>query len=174
MANERITEDIVRQHIKNDALYHSIKLEEQKSTNKRIIELLKGQSKTGGTGDGRPEFIVSFPTNSNYLIVVECKASIHHHESISRSNAKDFAVDGVLHYAKALKEDFNVLAIAVSGEDEHELLVSHFYWKRGQNKYTELPDKKLLGIDDYLQVFEDQFFISDFFTRDIAVKAAPW
>jgi len=171
MANERITEDIVRQHIKNDALYPSVKLEEQKSTNKRIIELLKGQSKTGGTGDGRPEFIVSFPTNSNYIIVVECKASIHHHESISRSNAKDFAVDGVLHYAKALKDDYNVLAIAVSGEDEHELLVSHFYWKRGQNKYAELPDKKLLGIDDYLQVFEDQFFISDFFTRDIAVKA---
>ncbi len=171
MANERITEDIVRQHIKNDALYPSVKLEEQKSTNKRIVELLKGQSKTGGTGDGRPEFIVSFPTNSNYIIVVECKASIHHHESASRANAKDFAVDGVLHYAKALKEDFNVLAIAVSGEDEHELLVSHFYWKRGQNKYAELPDKKLLGIDDYLQVFEDQFFISDFFTRDIAVKA---
>ena len=171
MANERITEDIVRQHIKNDALYPSVKLEEQKSTNKRIIELLKGQSKTGGTGDGRPEFIVSFPTNSNYIIVVECKASIHHHESVSRSNAKDFAVDGVLHYAKALKDDYNVLAIAVSGEDEHELLVSHFYWKRGQNKYAELPDKKLLGIDDYLQVFEDQFFISDFFTRDIAVKA---
>lgn len=171
MANERITEDIVRQHIKNDALFPSVKLEEQKSTNKRIIELLKGQSKTGGTGDGRPEFIVSFPTNSNYIIVVECKASIHHHESVSRANAKDFAVDGVLHYAKALKEDYNVLAIAVSGEDEHELLVSHFYWKRGQNKYAELPDKKLLGIDDYLQVFEDQFFISDFFTRDIAVKA---
>ena len=171
MANERITEDIVRQHIKNDALYHSVKLEEQKSTNKRIIELLKGQSKTGGTGDGRPEFIVSFPTNSNYLIVVECKASIHHHESVSRANAKDFAVDGVLHYARALKEDFNVLAIAVSGEDEHELLVSHFYWKRRQDKFAELPDKKLLGIDDYLQVFEDQFFISDFFTRDIAVKA---
>lgn len=171
MANERITEDIVRQHIKNDALYNSVKLEEQKSTNKRVVELLKGQSKTGGTGDGRPEFIVSFPTNSNYIIVVECKASIHHHESASRANAKDFAVDGVLHYAKALKEDFNVLAIAVSGEDEHELLVSHFYWKRGQNKFAELPDKKLLGIDDYLQVFEDQFFISDFFTRDIAVKA---
>lgn len=171
MANERITEDIVRQHIKNDALFPSVKLEEQKSTNKRIFELLKGQSKTGGTGDGRPEFIVSFPTNSNYIIVVECKASIHHHESASRSNAKDFAVDGVLHYAKALKDDYNVLAIAVSGEDEHELLVSHFYWKRGQNKYAELPDKELLGIDDYLQVFEDQFFISDFFTRDIAVKA---
>ena len=81
MANERITEDIVRQHFKEDALFSSVKFEEQKSSNRRIIDLLKGHSKTGGSGDGRPEFIISFPTNSNYIIVVECKASIHFHDS---------------------------------------------------------------------------------------------
>ena len=171
MANERLTEDIVRQHFKNDALYGSIRFEEQKSNNKRIAELLKGKSKTGGTGDGRPEFILSFPTNSNYIIVVECKAKVSMHESATRDNAKDYAVDGVLHYAKALKEDFNVFAIAVSGETQEELVVSHFYWKKGTDNYTETEDKKLLAIGDYLQVFEDQFFISDFFTRDIAYKA---
>lgn len=171
MANERITEDIVRQHFKNDALYGSIRFEEQKSNNKRIAELLKGKSKTGGTGDGRPEFILSFPTNSNYIIVVECKAKVSMHESATRDNAKDYAVDGVLHYAKALKEDFNVFAIAVSGESQEELFVSHFYWKKGSDTYNETEDKKLLAIGDYLQVFEDQFFISDFFTRDIASKA---
>lgn len=171
MANERITEDIVRQHFKDDALFSSIKFEEQKSSNKRIIDLLKGKSKSGGTGDGRPEFIMSFPTNSNYIIVVECKAKTCYHESNDRKNTKDYAVDGVLHYAKALKEEFNVLAIAVSGENDSELLVSHFYWKKNKNDYTELTDKKLLAIDDYMQVFEDQFFISDFYTRDIAYKA---
>lgn len=171
MANERITEDIVRQHFKNDALFSSIKFEEQKSSNRRISELLKGQSKTGGTGDGKPEFIISFPTNSNYIIVIECKALPHLHESKDRNNAKDYAVDGVLHYAKALKKEFNVLAIAVSGQSEEEILVSHFYWKKGKQNYSELADKKLLAIDDYLQVFEDQFFISDFYTRDIAYKA---
>ena len=171
MANERITEDIVRQHFKDDALYSSVKFEEQKSSNKRIIDLLKEQSKSGGKGDGRPEFIISFPTNSNYIIVVECKAKTHDHESKNRDIPKDYAVDGVLHYAKALKKEFNVLAIAVSGESTKELLVSHFYWKKQKDEYTELPDKKLLSIDDYLQVFEDQFFISDFYTRDIANKA---
>ena len=35
-----------------------------------------------------------------------------------------------------------------------------------------MEDKKLLGIDDYMQVFDDQFFISDFYTRDIAYKAS--
>ena len=171
MANERITEDIVRQHFKNDALFNSVKFEEQKSSNKRIAALLKGKSKNGGTGDGKPEFIISFPTNGNYLIVIECKAKASKHESPNRDNAKDYAVDGVLHYAKALNEDFNVLAIAVSGETTQELVVSHFYWKKGQDSYRETEDKKLLALGDYLQVFEDQFFISDFITRDIAYKA---
>lgn len=171
MANERITEGIVRDHFKADALFKSVKWEEQKSNNKRISELLKGESKGGGKGNGYPEFIISFPTNSNYLIVVECKATIQKHESKNRDNAKDYAVDGVLHYAKALKDDFNVVAIAVSGQDETELLVSHFYWKKETEEYKEVNDKKLLRIEDYLQIFDDQFFISDFYTRDIALKA---
>ena len=171
MANERITEGIVRDHFKEDALFKSIKWEEQKSSNKRIIELLKGESKGGGKGNGYPEFIISFPSNSNYIIVVECKATVHKHESNNRDKAKDYAVDGVLHYARALKDDFNVVAIAVSGQDETELLVSHFYWKKNATNYAEVSDSKLLHIEDYMQIFDDQFFISDFYTRDIAFKA---
>lgn len=171
MANERITEDIVREHFKADALFKSIKWEEQKSSNKRIAELLKGESKGGGKGNGYPEFIISFPTNSNYLIVIECKALVQKHESKNKDNAKDYAVDGVLHYARALKDDFNVVAIAVSGQNETELLVSHFYWKKSAANCKTISDKKLLRIEDYLQVFDDQFFISDFYTRDIAYKA---
>ncbi len=171
MANERLTEAIVRDHFKDDPFIKSVKFEEQKSSNKRIQELLKGQSKGSGKGDGFPEFIISFPTNSNYIVVVECKAKVSNHESKKRDNPKDYAVDGVLHYAKALSVGFNVVAIAVSGETEDETLVSHFYWKKGAKTYTETSDKKLLTIDDYLGIFEDQFFISDFYTRDIAFKA---
>ena len=171
MANERLTEAIVRDHFKSDPFIKSVKFEEQKSSNKRIQELLKGQSKGGGNGDGYPEFIISFPTNSNYLIVVECKAKISNHESTNREKPKDYAVDGVLHYAKALSSGFNVVAIAVSGETEEEALVSHFYWKKEAQRYSETTDKKLLSIDDYMQIFEDQFFINDFYSRDIAFKA---
>jgi len=171
MANERLTEAIVREHFRNDPFIKSVKFEEQKSNNKRIQELLKGQSKGNGNGDGYPEFIISFPTNSNHLIVVECKAKTSNHESPNRDNAPKYAVDGVLHYAKALSTEYNVVAIAISGETEEEAVVSHFYWKKEAQKYTETTDKKLLSIDDYLQIFEDQFFISDFYTRDIASKA---
>lgn len=48
MANERLTEAIVRDHFKKDPFIKSVKFEEQKSNNKRIQELLKGQSKGGG------------------------------------------------------------------------------------------------------------------------------
>ena len=171
MANERLTEALVRDHFKEDVLFKSIKWEEQKSSIKRVQQLLKGESKGKGKGNGYPEFILSFPTNSSYIIVVECKAKVADHESPDRDNAVKYAVDGVLHYAKALSRDFNVIAIAVSGQNEIELKVSHFYWKKGTPNYNTLSDPKLLSIDDYMQVFDDQFFISDFYTRDIAYKA---
>jgi len=81
MANERITEDIFRNHFKNDPLFKSIKFEEQKSYNKRVTELLQNASKSG-KGVGKPEFIVSFPAgNIDYLLVIECKANVTNHQS---------------------------------------------------------------------------------------------
>ena len=70
MRELRITEDIVRNHFKNDPLFKSIKFEEQKSYNKRVIDLLQNASKSGKS-IGKPEFIISFPTgNIDYLLVV--------------------------------------------------------------------------------------------------------
>lgn len=179
MANERLTEEIVRDKFKTDPLFKSIKWEEQKSNNKRISDLLKNSSKNVNGNNstkiqrtGFPEFIVSFPSNSNYLIVVECKASPSSHESSSRSNPKDFAVDGVLHYAKHLSSEFNVLAIAVSGETESELLVSHFLFKKGDSVYKELKnDKKLLSVSDYLRLFANEQFSNNLLHSNIVVKA---
>ena len=116
MANERLTENIVRDHFKLDPLFSSVKFEEQKSTNMRIAECLATASKSGKDRPGKPEFIITFPTqSSDYLIVIECKAKTDKHESANHDRAKDFAVDGVLHYAKFLSVEFNVVSIAVSG-----------------------------------------------------------
>lgn len=172
MANERLTEGIVRDHFKNDALFKSIKWEEQKSSNKTISQLLVGMSKTGGKGNGAPEFIISFPTDSRYLIIVECKAKASFHESKSRNKAKDYAVDGVLHYAKALSSAYDVIAIAVSGETTEELLVSHFLWKKESDTYEELiEDKSLLPIDSYLHLFANEQFADNLRNIDIVAKA---
>lgn len=45
--NERITEDIVREHFKNDSMFRSIKIEEQRTKNKIIADLLKKHQKGG-------------------------------------------------------------------------------------------------------------------------------
>ena len=65
MANERITENIVRKHFtqfENDCL-----IEEQKSANPKIDKLLKNASKKG-SGCGYPEFIISFINNSGRVL----------------------------------------------------------------------------------------------------------
>lgn len=173
MANERLTEDMIRSHFKSDTLFNVIKLEEQKSTNRKVNELLQKASKAKtGKGAGRPEFLISFPVqNSDYLIVVECKASIAKHQSDSLDKAKDFAVDGVLHYAKILSEDFEVIAIAASGENETELRISTYKWLKGGDSFVDQKVDKLLPLNDYLKLFNNETFSENLKNIDIIQKA---
>jgi type I restriction-modification system DNA methylase subunit len=171
MTNERITENIVREHFKKDPLFKSVKFEEQKSYNKRVIDLLQNASK-GGKGAGKPEFIVSFPYgNINYLVVIECKASAVSHRSVKLDNPKDYAVDGVLRYAKALSREFDVVAVAVSGQTGRELEVSHFLWKKGKKTFEEKSDKKLLSINDYIKLFDNAQFAEKLKHSNVVLKA---
>jgi len=147
MANERKTEIIVRNHF--NQFLDKIEIEEQKSDNAKIDKLLKTASKKG-SGKGYPEFLITYKTNSNLLIVIECKADGTKHESKTRDKYSDFAVDGVLLYSSYLSKDFDVLAIAVSGESKRNLKVSHFLHLNGERKATEIFGDKLLSADDYL------------------------
>ena len=147
MANERKTEIIVRNHF--NQFLDKIEIEEQKSDNAKIDKLLKTASKKG-SGKGYPEFLITYKTNSNLLIVIECKADGTKHESKTRDKYSDFAVDGVLLYSSYLSKDFDVLAIAVSGENKRNLKVSHFLHLNGERKATEIFGDKLLSADDYL------------------------
>lgn len=146
MANERKTESIVRTHFEK---FNYIHIEEQASDNVKIDKLLKTASKKG-SGKGRPEFLITYNTHSDLLIVVECKADITKHESVNRDKYADFAVDGVLLYATYLSKDFDVLAIAVSGEKQQSLKVSHFLHLKNERKPTVIFGDKLLSTQDYL------------------------
>jgi len=173
MRNERITEEFVRTHFKSDPLYNIIKLEEQKSGNRKVNELLQGASKSG-KGVGKPEFIISFPTqNSNYLIVIECKPNVSMHRGSKNKPAspKDFAVDGILHYCNLLSADFEIIGIAISGQTANEMKVSTFRWAKGNNKATDLKTSKLLAINDYLKLFDNESFSENLKTIDIIQKA---
>lgn len=157
MANERKTEAIVRRLLDENGYYDSddIIVEEQSSDNPKIDKLLGSASKSG-KGKGYPEFIVSFTNRPDDLIVVECKPDTSKHESDDRKQYRDFAVDGVLLYASHLKNQFNVVAIAVSGETEREVTISHFLWLKGKRLYKDIGDKKILTPRSLFGIIRDQ------------------
>ncbi|MBW1650703.1 MAG: N-6 DNA methylase [Deltaproteobacteria bacterium] len=174
MGNERKTEAFVREHFGNfsDQVY----IEEQRSDNPKIDKLLKTASKKGD-GKGYPEFIISYKTNSDLLIVVECKADITKHESESRDKYSEFAVDGALLYASYLSKDFDVLALAVSGETKQSLKVSHFLHLKNEKKAFPIFGNKFLSVADYLNGYlkTPEKFRQDYntlldFTKELSEK----
>ncbi len=92
----------------------------------------------GGSGKAKPEFIITFNDDINSIIVVECKNSTNKHVSKKIDHPSGYAVDGVLYYAKFLKEEYNVIAVAISGTTKEKTKVSTFYWSKGQDEYSEL------------------------------------
>jgi hypothetical protein len=147
MLNERKTENIVRSHFED--YKGSITIEEQSSDDLRIDKLLKSASKKG-IGKGRPEFIITFCTNRDFIIVIECKADVSKHESPNRDKYSECAVDGVLLYTSFLAKEFDVLAIAVSGVSLKDCKVSHFLHLKEDRKATRIFGNKLLPPADYL------------------------
>jgi len=91
----------------------------------------------GGNGKAKPEYIITFNNETNTILVVECKRSVKDHSSEELNKPKKYAVDGVLYYAKFLKGEYNVVAIAVSGTKKEDCKVSTFYWQKGFDDYTE-------------------------------------
>lgn len=98
----------------------------------------------GGNGKSRPEFVMTYYDDANTIIVIECKRSIKQHASENKNKPKDYAVDGVLYYAKFLKESFNVIAIAVSGSKKDDCKIGTYYWAKGHDDYKELTKLNIL------------------------------
>ncbi len=92
----------------------------------------------GGNGKAKPEYIITFNDDINTILVVECKKTAKQHASEQLNKPKSYAVDGALYYAKFLKSDYNVVAIAVSGTKKDNCKVSTFYWSKGFDTPTEL------------------------------------
>ncbi|MFA5155041.1 MAG: N-6 DNA methylase [Patescibacteria group bacterium] len=145
--NERKTENITREHFKKYTA--ELIIEEQSSDNPKIKKLLSTASKAGN-GAGHPEFIMQFRNNPDLLILVECKADIKKHESSTLDQYRDYAVDGALLYSAYLSREYDVLSIAVSGENKKELKISHFLQLKGEQKALPKFSDKFLSSQEYL------------------------
>lgn len=169
MTNERKTENIVRDALNKNGYFasSSIVVEEQKSNIEDVKSLMKSASKSGGTGIGAPEFIISSQFSPDFLIVIECKASVKDHKSnlvdaildgsfVAETDearikrVKRFAVDGVFHYAKALSKKFNVIAIGISGETKKQALLDTYLWPKGGDKPKILTSKDGVTLDKFI------------------------
>lgn len=112
----------------------------------------------GGKGKARPEYIITFHDDTQTIIVVECKNSVRKHCSQSINRPNGFAVDGVLYYAKFLKQEYNVVAIAISGTTVQKMKVDTYYWAHGQDEYSKLEKAKdiILEPENYLKLVKGE------------------
>lgn len=150
MANEAKTCAIFRNMLRGKGYYDNTELvvEEQKSDNIKIDKLLKNASKKGNK-KGYPDFILYSKSYPELLVVVEAKADTNKHESDTRDHYADYAVDGALLYASFLSKEFDVLAVAISGEEESQFRLSHFLQLKEDKKAYSIFDDKLLSIKEY-------------------------
>ena len=168
--NERKTENIVRVELARLGYYDEkldIQIDEQKSNIEAVKNLMKSASKSGGTGGGAPEFIISSPSSPDFLLIIECKADLKDHispvivdilngtafieaDDAKAKRTKRFAVDGILHYAKALSKKFNVISIAISGETKKSAAIDTYLWPKGSNKPKELRTKANAALNEFI------------------------
>lgn len=149
--NERKTENLLRDMLQKSFYFDSddILVEEQKSDSPRINKLLRNASKKGN-GCGYPEFIISSKKNSEFVIVIECKADVRKHQSKTLDKYAEFAVDGVKLYSSFLSKEYDVLAIAISGEESTNIQISHFLQLKGTHGSFPYFGNKILPLNDYL------------------------
>jgi type I restriction enzyme M protein len=179
--NERKTENVVRDELRRLGYFRvdsKIIVEEQRSQIEAVKKLMRAASKSGHGGIGAPEFIVSSTESPDFLLIVECKANQNDHvsdtckallaaQSTPQNGEEDeeayakrvqrYGVDGVLHYASKLSKEFNVIAVAVSGESKEASIISTFLHTKGASRPKILQTKdhrvitELIPWTDYIE-----------------------
>lgn len=159
MANERITEDMVEERLRALGYYDdedAVLVEKQQSAVEAIRKALAKASKSGKGGVGYPEHIITAPATPDMVVVIECKADVKKHASANLDRPKDYAVDGVLHYARALSPNYTVVAIAVSGTPQSNEW-SFFVMPKNTTDHEPLvspqgaPISSMVSIDDLIR-----------------------
>ena len=175
VANERITEDMVDGELRAFGFYDDedlIVVEKQQSNIVEIRRALRRASKQGKGGAGYPEFIITAPRTPDMVVLVECKAEVKRHESADRTKPRDYAVDGVLHYARFLSPHYTVISIAVSGSPSSNRW-SFFVTPKGQDEAKPLVSPSgaeilsLVPMDDIIRAASFDPFVQRRRTDDL-------
>jgi type I restriction-modification system DNA methylase subunit len=156
--SESVTEEVFMLHYHNDDTFKELFKKENKGSSNEIIKKLLSTASKRGTGkQGYPEFVLRDLNSAENVIVVECKKDKKDHKCEDENSTRavtDFAVDGAINYGAALSLKYNVIAIAISGTNPSDLLVSHYYFRKGESIPRELEGyTELRSGADYAYVF---------------------
>jgi type I restriction enzyme M protein len=169
--SERQTENLVRDKLREFGYYepeNGITVEEQKSEIAKVKTLLSKASKNAKGNAGYPEFIISNRKDAAFLIVFECKPDAKKHESSMRDKPIEYAVDGVLHYAKHLAKHYTVVAVAVSGTTASSMKVSNLLVPAGGLEPKELVNESGVAVAEIVPY--DDYYRLVSFDPDVAKK----
>ncbi|PWB41497.1 MAG: SAM-dependent methyltransferase [Rhodocyclales bacterium] len=153
MSNERKTENLLEQAFRKKGFVDE-DFQFQGADDEEIQRCLPSK-RSGKDGAGKPEHIIRLNGDAADILVTECKHDKACHASApglnEDSNFKPtkYAEDGVLHYMKGLRKEFNVIGLAVSGTDT--LQISTFKAMRG-GAIERLGNAAVLSKDDYLTI----------------------
>jgi type I restriction enzyme M protein len=146
---ERIFEKLVGINSNDDNFI----VEYQTSDSVVIKNLLKGASKTNKGGTGKPEHIIRHKLIPDLLIITEGKKNNSKHESDNLYHPAEYAVDGVVHYSSFVSKEYDVIAIAFSGNKETNLNVSYFFQPKN-GKIEKIESNGLLTIDELINNYK--------------------
>ncbi len=169
--SERVTENLVRDRLRTLGYYdldNGISVEEQKSEIAKVKSTLSRASKNSKGNAGYPEFIISNRKDPAFLIIFECKPDVRKHESTGRDKPVEYAVDGVLHYARHLAKHYTVVAVAVSGATESSFRVSNFLIPAGKTEVKELVNESEVLVNEIV-AYDDYYRLASF-DPDVAKK----
>ncbi|MDT8447617.1 MAG: N-6 DNA methylase [bacterium] len=149
MANEAKTIDLTGKLLAGHGYSDSgVTIERELSDSPKIKKLLANASKKGA-GFGKPDFIIRSENYPELLLVIECKAENKFHESATGDQYADYAADGAKLYASFLAKEYDVIAIAISGQDEKEFRISHFLNLKGQDKAYPMDWQGIMALGGY-------------------------
>lgn len=139
--HEEKTTELVRNYLKRQEFTEKnyFCIEEYTSDNPMIDQLLKNASKSG-VGVGKPDFIITY-SKSNLIIIIEAKPKNH-----------DKAEREAVHYASYISKQFDVLALAISGETSKDFKVTTYYWKKGNDSCENINVGRIAKFSEYQDI----------------------
>ncbi len=140
----------------------------KQSGNEAINRLLSSASKKKTGKKGYPDYII-YDSKADFVIVIEDKKDMGKHVSENIKDeyaeesdfwkfekAEEFAVDGALWYACNLKEEFDVIAVGVSGNRLEDMIIDTYIWKKDAELFHNLNIHTIYSIQEYRELLEDK------------------